>query len=83
MSDKHSQFREYLDLLLQLDQLEKEGRRDSKEDDDVRDQMDPRWYSMTMEEQDLMGRVSEALRSKNRKIKELEDRVRRLDEDPT
>ena len=60
-----SGFRQSIRLLLQLDKLEEEGRsQGTKEANDIRDQMDDNWYKMTDEEQELVEKLSAALRSK-------------------
>lgn len=54
-------FREYADLLVQLDHLMRTGKDDSPESEDLRSRMDAPWYAMTEEEIQLADELSAQL----------------------
>lgn len=54
-------FRQYVELLRELHLLMSTGKGDSKEADDIRDQMDMPWLELNDEEHIASGRLSEYL----------------------
>lgn len=46
---------------LKLHRLDREGKLDSQEADDIRDDLDPHWYNMTEDQQDNIRNISERI----------------------
>lgn len=56
-------------LLAQLSCYERQGRNDSDDADNIRDQLDPLWKAMSEDDREIHGQISELLYKSSNKAK--------------